>query len=285
MKSLRHSYVLGLTLTALGVSAKGAEVMPAQSVPSQVTEVREPEKGTTNTIPGTSLDSVDSKRAEHLKYLENLDSRTAGFSPLERLAVRRDLNPPTSSEVAPFRFSGTRKLEQMLLDPAWVKHWWPIAVTIAMAADEKESHRLLEFIQSGDTVAGFEKQSLEARFAALGALHHVVVDQNVPAVISFLESLTHLDYAAGLAVSKGYSPLAVKKLAEDVLAKIGTDETIAILQASKSRAESEAGQNEVQTADGSSHYEIERLTSLIENAKRHQAGLPPAPLKDGDPIQ
>lgn len=282
MKYLRESILMGF-VAAICLSASASESLPTKPMPSEVPDVQIQEEGTTPTVIGTSPDPIEARRTEHLKYLESLDARTAGFTPLERLALSKDLNPPAFSDVVPYRFSGTDKLEQLLADPAWVKHWWPIAVTIAMAANEKEADWLISFIQSDETVPGLEKQSLEAKFASLGALHYVVVDQSAPSVMAFLRSLTNTEYTSSLAVSRGYSPLAVKKLAEDVLALIATDEAIAILQSSKADAEGDAARSRLQASDGDAAYELKRLASLIDNAKRRQAGLPLEPPATGDP--
>lgn len=81
-----------------------------------------------------------------------------------------------------------------------------------MTTDKKGTDRLIKLIQSGQTTPGYEKPEMEAKFAALGALHYAVVDQDVPNVMSFFKPLTDVDNATKLAVSTAYSPTASKSL-------------------------------------------------------------------------
>lgn len=50
-------------------------------------------------------------------------------------------------------------------------------MTIGMAADEKSADRLIDFIKSDNVAKGYEREAHRARFAAIGGLQYVLVDQ------------------------------------------------------------------------------------------------------------
>lgn len=292
---MRSAFILVvIAATAALISARlygDDSAYPSETISETSTGERErptsvPTKGT-----GGWRAYKESKRAEYEKWLAQLEIRRASLGPLERLAIQSDFNPPEREAILSYRFTSTEKLQSMLRDPQWSEHWAAIAVTIAMVADKKSANDLMEFIGNGNAPAGAENEFNRARYVAVGALRHVLVDQNIPEVVTFLEQLADQGSAQSLDVSRGISAADVRTTALFALSSVGSDASIAALERIRDRAKQRVDRQQITPASVGSGTgigpgdELARVEKYLEDARRRQAGLPPQPPKEGDPIE
>lgn len=234
------------------------------------------------------------QQPEREKALAELRLNRESMTELERLATREGYyHPPEREEVLPYRFNDVSRLQSMLQDPKWSRHWSSIVTTIGMAADKAAALGLIEFIKSAPLPKGYEREAAHAKMKAITALAHTLYDQDVPEVLDFLHSLTDAAYVEKVSVGHTNSIQSVRYHAFLSLAAAATNESLAILESLLGSAKTKKEQMVVQSlsaggAAASSSEEtvdddIEMLEQYLSFGRNRRAGV--APESDGKWMQ
>lgn len=193
-----------------------------------------------------------------------------GLGELERMAISPSRVDP--EKVRMFRGADTSQLFMLLNDRDFAGYWKDIALTIGMVADEDSAKKLAEFASTGfdanDSKLG---RQIEAREGAIWGLVHAMSTKPMPWAREFvIEHGSKAKWVENFG-KENIKPGVARKLAFntwDVLARVGTDESLAMLREIQER---ELGASEVSAQSKDESSDSETIGKLIEVAKHNIA--------------
>ena len=223
-------------------------------------------------IDGGNIEWIDRVRAAEQRSLiadEKAKQRSQkadqlGLGTLERMAISP--NRINYEDIKMFRGADTRQLFSLLNDRDFVVYWDNIALVIGMVADEQSAKKLADFAATpfpqGDNERG---RQIAAREGAIWGLMYAINNRPMPWVNEFVIAHGTEEQWIRNFGEENLSPGTAKKLAFntwDVLARTGSEESLAMLNEIQARVSNEV---QPQSVDPNSNSAV--IRNLIDIAK------------------